>query len=288
MKKTHLAGGSAALVLMAALAACGGGPGGEIGDAIGNGLSCGLRNCTESSTLRPDEISLRFSAEQSEGQSTVVVSGFLGKSANVFTTVRMGSNERLDAAADGSADVRMSNPDGQRMDYTASFAAHSAQPRAKVAFVRDGVSHVGEVVLPPAFTVLQPGGTPTLARSAGNLLVTLSPASASSGAAAHATGRCTRTDDTTFDVSDESLYPRTDGTVAGGYRVDTLAVDQQLNAVSQRLNNSNPNTPLVSRCSLTVKWSTMVMGSVPATLNAHSAFAGYRHASHNLVYDAKL
>lgn len=288
MNKTLLGRVPATLVLLGSLCACGGSPGKEIGESIGNAVGCGLRNCTESSTLRTDEISLRFTAEQREGQSTVTVSGFLGKSANLFTTVRMGSNERLDAAVDGGADVRMSNPDGQRLDYMATFPAHSAQPPAKVVFVRDGVSHVGQVVIPPAFTVQQPTGTPTLARSAGNLLVTLSPASAGANASVLANGRCTRTDDTRFDVKDETLSPRAENATPGAYRVDALSLDQQMNGVSQQLNNNNPGTPLVSRCALTLTWSTSAVGSIASTLNQHSAFVGYRRASHALDYDARL
>lgn len=280
---THL---GLALVVLASLSACGGGGGGDVAGALVNGLNCGLRNCTESSTLRTDEISLRFIAEQTDSQPTVTVSGFLGKSANVLTTVLISNNERLDAAADGSADTRMLNPDGQRLDYTASFPVRSAQPRARVAFVRDGVSHAAEVVLPPSFAVAAPVGTPTLARSSGNVLVTLAPAVSASGLAA--TGTCSRKNGTTFDLKDESLNARNEPGVAGAYRVDTLDVDAKMNAVSQRLNNSDPNTAIVTRCNLRLTWSVSASGTVATTLNTHSSFVGYRRASHSLVYDATL
>lgn len=277
-----------ATAALAALAGCGGGPVGDLADSLGNAVSCGLRNCTESSTLRVDEISLRFSAEQVDGAPVVTVSGFLGKSANLFTTVLIGGNERLDAAADGSVDTRMSNPDGQRLDYTASLPAHSAQPPARLTFTRDGVSHVATVVLPPAFSLQSPAGTPVLARSAGNLLVTLAPASAANTATLAANGSCTRNDGSLVDIKNESLAPRPEPGVAGGYRVDALNLDQQLNAASQRANNNDPNTPLIARCNLQLLWSTSSAGTIAPTLNAHSAFNGYRRVSQSMVYDAKL
>lgn len=285
-RKAGLAG--AALIALATLAGCGGGPAKDAGDAFANALVCTLRACTESTALRVDEISLRFSAEQVDASPTVTVSGYLSRSANVFTTVLINGNEHLDAAADGSADTRMVNPDGQRLDYTASFPVRSAQPRARVSFSRDGVSHVSEVVLPPAFTLQSPAGTPLLARSAGNLLVTLAPGAAAQNASLLANGSCTRNDSTRFDVKNESLAPRAEPAAAGSYRVDALNLDQQLNAASQRANNNNLNTPLIARCELTLQWSTRTDGTIATTLNRYSAFSGYRRITHALVYDAKL
>ena len=90
-------------------------------------MLCGLQNCTESSTLRVDEISPRFSATQTDGEQAVVIDGSLGKSANLFTTVLMAPNESLSASVDGGPEVALSNPDGKRWRYTARLAATSAQ-----------------------------------------------------------------------------------------------------------------------------------------------------------------
>ena len=50
----------------ALLAGCGGVS--SIGEDIGNGIVCGLRNCTESAQLNLDEISPRFTATQTSDQ----------------------------------------------------------------------------------------------------------------------------------------------------------------------------------------------------------------------------
>ena len=76
--------------------------------------------------------------------------------------------------------------------------------------------------------------------------------------------------------------------VVGGFKGDTLPLDQSLNAASQSANNSNPGTPLVARCELTVTWSTSATGSTASTLNRHSLYNGYRRAGHAIVYDARL
>lgn len=50
-----------------------------------------------------------------------LIDGFMGTSANFLTTVLLGSHESLSASVDGSAKSRLSNPGGQRDDYTLSL-----------------------------------------------------------------------------------------------------------------------------------------------------------------------
>lgn len=130
-----------ALMTLTTLAGCGGVANGvaDTAGALADGVVCALRNCTESSTLNVDEISPRFGAAQAAGDNRVVVEGFLGKSANLLTTVLMAPDERLAVSVDGGPEVVMSNPDGKRQGYTASLAAASAQPVVQLVFIRAGV-----------------------------------------------------------------------------------------------------------------------------------------------------
>jgi len=272
--------------MLALLASCGGG--GSVGEDLANAYICGLRNCTESSTLRADEISTHFDAEQSEGQAQVKVSAYLGKSANVFTVLMLQPNEQLRASVDGGAEAGMVNTGMARIDYESTLPSATVRPRVTVVFVRDGVRHVNEVVLPAAFTVVQPTGTPTLARTAGSLLVRLGPDVSGSSVGVHASGSCSRTDGSVFDVKSRPLVPRLESGAPNDFRLDTLALDQALNAESQSAANNNPNTPLVARCELNLVWYAGVTGTTAATLNRHSLFNGYRRAGHAIVYDARL
>lgn len=272
-----------------ALAGCGGiasGVGDAL-DAIGDGLVCGLRNCTESSTLNVDEISPRFSATQTTGDNRVVVDGFLGKSANVLTTVLMAPGERLSVSVDGGAEVTMSNPDGKRQDYTATLATTSTRPVVQLAFTRGGVRHVSQVTLPAPFTVLQPTGTPLLTRSGAALPVRLSLASVGD-AAAVASGSCSRSDGSSFILKGTGLGARAESSVAGGYRLEPAVVDEALNTSSRSANNNDAKTAAVSRCELTVTWVQSARGSIAPTMNAHGSFTGERRAAHLLSYDARL
>lgn len=272
--------------LLALLASCGGG--GSAGTDIADAYVCGLRNCTESSTLQTDEISTHFDAEQSEGQPTVKVNAYLGKSANLFTALKLAPGEQLRASVDGGSETGMANTGMARVDFEASLPTAAARPRVTVVFVRDGVRHVNEVVLPAAFTVVQPTGTPTLARTAGSLLVRLGPDVSGSSVGVHASGRCSRTDGSVFDVKSHPLVPRLESGAPNDFRLDTLPLDQALNAESQSQNNSNPNTPLVARCELSLVWYAGVRGTTASTLNRHSIYNGYRRAGHAIVYDARL
>ena len=174
------------LAVLGLLAGCGGVAsdiGNDIGEAVADGFVCGLRNCTESSALNLDEISPRFTATQAAGDATVQVSGSLGKSANLLTTVLMAPTERLSASVDGSPEVALANPDGKRYDYTARLPATSAQPVVQVVFTRAGVRHVSQVTLPPAFTVLQPASGAVLTRGGAALPVRLSLATVGTASA---------------------------------------------------------------------------------------------------------
>ncbi len=275
-------------LVVLALAGCGGIASG-VGDAVDamvDGVGCALRNCTESSTLNVDEISPRFSAAQTAGDNRVVVDGFLGKSANLLTTVLIAPNERLSVSLDGGAEVAMSNPDGKRLDHVATLVATSAQPLVQLVFTRGGVRHVSQVTLPAAFSVLQPTGSPVLTRGGAYLPVRLSLAGVGD-AGATGTGVCTRIDGSSFTVKNEGMGARAEGSVAGGYRLEPAQVDDSLNIVSRNANNSDPKTAAVNRCDLTVTWTKTARGSIAATMNAHGSLTGERKASHPLVYDAR-
>ncbi|WP_457322357.1 hypothetical protein [Roseateles sp. P5_E11] len=276
------------LFSLLAMAGCGG-VGHDVADVVGamaDGIVCGLRNCTESSTLNVDEISPRFSAAQATGDNRVVVDGFLGKSANVLTTVLMAPDERLSVSIDGGPEVTMSNPDGERLGYTASLAAASAQPVVQLVFTRAGVRHVSQVTLPVGFTVLQPTGNPLLTRSGAALPVRLN-LSGVNDAVATGSGSCSRSDGSSFTIKNENLGARIEGSVAGGYRLEPALVDDNLNIASRNANNSDPKTAAVSRCELTVTWTKSSRGTIAPTMNGHGTFLGERQASHPLVYDAR-
>lgn len=275
-----------ALLSLALLSACGGGPGNDAGQAIGQAVVCTLRNCTESTALRTDEISMRFTAAQGNGESAVRVSGFVGKSANLTTTVLLQPGETVSASVDGGSETMLANPDGQRLDYETSLPAGSSTPQVQLVFTRDGARHVSKVVMPPAFTVAEPAGKPLLMRSAGSLTVKLAPAP-TAAVNASMDGRCSRKDGSSFDVKRSSVS-LTSLPTAGSFRVDTLPLDQALNSASIGANNNLPTTSLVSRCELTLTWSATTPGTAPTTLNKYSSFSASREAAHQITYDAWL
>lgn len=278
-----------AALLITTLAGCGGVARDIAEDTVSeplDALLCGLQNCTESSTLRVDEISPRFSATQTDGEQAVVIEGSLGKSANLFTTVLMAPNESLSASVDGGPEVALADPDGKRWRYTARLAATSAQPVVRIVFMRDGVRHVSEVTMPARFTVLQPTGAPALARGSADLAVRLSLAT-SNDALDAASGNCSRTDGSSFDVKKTDLRAVPQTSVAGGYRLQGAAVDEALNDASRSANSGAVTTPLVSRCQLTVAWQRKVWGTSAATLNSHTSVSAIRQATHPLSYDGQ-
>jgi hypothetical protein len=276
---------TASLVASLAVAGCGG-IADDLAQPIRDTVSCAVRICTESSTLNADEISPRFTATQTDGERTVVVDGFLGKSANFATTVMPAANERLSASADGGAEVTMTDADGKRLDYAANLSSVSAQPVVRVIFTRAGVRHVSEVTLPAAFTVLQPTGSPTLTRGAADLPVRLSLATTNT-AGATAKGSCTRTDGSSFTVNGAGLGAFAETSVAGGYRLIAANIDEAMNSASRTANSGAAATPLVARCQLTVAWGQRASGTIAPTLNAHGELGGVRQATHPLSYDAQ-
>lgn len=275
------------LLLPALLTACGGGPANDVADSMAHALTCTVRNCTESTALRTDELSMRFSATQTSGDGSLTVSGFVGKSANLTTTVLLQPGETLSASVDGGPETLLRNIDGQRLDYEASLPAGSAQPAVQLVLTRDGMRHVSSVVMPAAFNVAAPTGTPTLARSAGSLAVTLAPAP-TRPVGATMQGRCTRKDGSGFDVKPHSGVTVQPGPAAGDFRIDTLALDKSLNDLGLADNNNAIGTSLVSRCQLTLTWAAGATGTAPVTLNKYSSFTASREASHAIVYDAWL
>lgn len=269
------------------LTACGGGPVNDIADSMAKALTCTVRNCTESSTLRTDELSMRFSATQKSGDGTLTVSGFVGKSANLTTTVLLQPGEPLSASVDGGPEQPLRNIDGQRLDYEVSLPAGSAQPVVQLVLTRDGMRHVSSVTMPATFNIAAPTGTPTLARSAGSLAVKLAPAPASP-VSATMQGSCTRKDGSGFDVKPRSGLTVAAGPAAGDFRIDTLPLDKSLNDLGLAANNNAVGTSLVSRCQLTLTWAASAAGTAPATLNRYSSFNASREASHSISYDAWL
>lgn len=274
-----------AALVPALLAGCGGVS--SIGEDIGNGIVCGVRNCTESAQLHVDEISPRFTATQAAGDDSVVITGSLGKSANLLTTVLMAPDESLRASVDGRAEAAMSNPDGQRWDYMLRQPAASPRPVVRVVFMRGGTRHVSEVTLPPGFAVLQPTGSPLLARSGAALSVRLSQSTAAT-AVPTATGTCSRSDGSSFALDGTVLTAASEDSVLGGYRLDPAAVDANLTERSRSLNNNDTRTPAVTRCDMVVTWTLEQMGTTPATMNRHGVMRGRRTATHGMSYDARL
>ncbi|MDR7269840.1 hypothetical protein J2X20_002469 [Pelomonas saccharophila] len=255
-------------------------------EPLDDAFNCTVRNCTESSTLRVDEISPRFTATQIDANRAIFLEGFLGKSANATTTVLLAGNESLMASTDAEPEVRMNNPDGKRLDYSLYINASAAQPLVRVVFTRAGVRHVSEVMLPAAFTILQPTGAPTLRRSGSALAVRLNLAT-SGDASAAATGGCTRADNSSFPFKDLALAAVTEAGVAGGYRLEPATVDTAMNNASRAANKDAADTPAVRECQFTVAWIRTAYGTIAPTMNGHGTLRGQREATHPLNYDAR-
>lgn len=247
-------------------------------------LVCGLRNCTESSTLQVQDISPRFTAKILADGGLVFIDGSLGKSANLTTTVLMAPNESLSASVDNGIETPLSNPDGQRLDYTASLRFSSPQPVVRLVFVRAGTRHVSEVTMPPLFSVIQPAGTATLTKTGGPMQVRLSLA-AIRNLVLITNGSCTRTDGSTFSITNGGLRPRADTNIGGVYYLDPTSVDTSLNDASSTAGDHN--TAKVSLCNLTLTWSVTFKGTIAPTMNQHGYLDGVRETSQSLVYDAR-
>lgn len=280
----------ALLLLPLVLSACGGGGSASDGEQpLANVLACSLRNCTESTTLNTDEISMRFTAAQKTGENTLTVSGFVSKSANQFTTVLLQPNEKLSATVDGGPETPLRNVDGQRLDYEVTLPATSAMPVVQLIFTRDGVQHISSVAMPMAFRVIEPVGTPLLARSAGSLNVQLSPMTTSPSLTnSTMQGRCTRKDGSSFDVKPGTPFTTQAGSTSGFFRIDTVPFDKTLNDLGLAVNNNAVGTSLVSRCDLTLTWSAAAFGTSPSTLSKYSSFTASRQTSNAIVYDSWL
>ncbi|MCE4553839.1 hypothetical protein [Pelomonas cellulosilytica] len=258
-----------------------------VADAMAQGLTCAITNCTESSTLNVDEISPQFTVTQTDDEAQVVVEGSLGKSANLLTTVQPAANESLTASVDGGAEVAMADVSGNRMRYKATLRATSAQPVVRIVFTRAGVRHVSEATMPARFTVLQPTGMAVLTRTSPDLPVRLTLSTMRDTSPA-ATGSCSRTDNSSFAVDGAALFYASEDSIAGGYRLVASGVDDALNAESRRANKDVATTPLVSRCQLTVAWRhSGASGTVAPTMNQHGFLRPTRVATHALTYDGQ-
>ncbi len=272
-----------------ALSGCGGG-GGPSRDAeiIADAVNCTFLNCTESSTLNVDEISARFTATPNASGDGVIVDGNLSKSANLLTVVLMAPDERLSTSVDGGSEVPMANPDGKRLHYTTPLRTSSATPVVRLVFTRAGVRHVSEVVVPAAFAVLQPTGSPAMTRTGAALPVRLTlPASGTTSTAAN--GSCSRADGSSFMVKNQPLYAESESGVAGGYRLSANAVHNTVTNASNSISATPEGTTpaAVSQCQLTIVWTRTNAGRAPATMNRHGYLNGESQATHPLTYDAR-
>ncbi|GGX39697.1 hypothetical protein [Undibacterium squillarum] len=264
------------------LSGCGGGgnPGEDIGNAIGQGLVCGVLNCKESSDLALTDISTRFSVSQNNG--VVQVDAGLGQSANVFTTVRPSGNDRITASGNGQSIVLSDNSGGMRTKYSGQFNDNSAQPVVTVSLQRGADNYPATVTIPSAFSITTPAAVSNLPRSAVKMRVQFSRAMPGYVYASMSVN-CNRTDGSSFTDSTDinhKLDP-------DAYRIDTLDLDAVLNARSQAKNNNNPNTALVSTCTIDFTWTNYVTGTVSSSLNKYSEIRGLRSVTHRVNYDSR-
>lgn len=272
---------SCAMALLV-LSGCGGGgnPGEDIGNAIGQGVTCAVLNCKESSDLALTDISTRFSVSQNNG--VVQVDAGLGQSANVFTTVRPSGSDKLTASSNGQSVVLTDNSGGMRTSYRGLIADSSAQPVVTVSLQRGADSYPATVTIPSAFSITTPAAVSNLPRTAVKMRVQFSrsmPGYVSVSLAA----TCNRTDGSSFSDTTDMQYKLD----PDAYRIDTLDLDAVLNARSQAKNNNNPNTALVSACTVDFTWTNYVTGTVSSSLNKYSSIRGIRSVTHRVNYDAR-
>ncbi len=284
MRKTNptsLLKESSAAGMLLILSACGGGSADtDTAKEAGTVIVCAFRNCKDSTDVTLQDISTRFIVTQRNG--VVQVDAGLGQSANVLTVVRPSGNDQLSASANGQT-VTLSDINGARMSYFAQIPDASAQPVVTVNFIRAGTAYPNTVTLPPVFSIVNPAGPVTLARSAGKLRVQFSR-SMSGELSIAASMRCTRYDGSSFNEKDFLQYQLD----TDAYRINTLDLDRQINARSIAANNNNANTALVSNCDLELTWSNYTIGTTSPGLNKYSYIRGQRSASHQVFYDARL
>lgn len=264
------------------LSGCGGGgnPGEDIGNAIGQGVSCAFLNCKESSDLALTDISTRFSVSQNNG--VVQVSAGLGQSANLLTVVRPSGSDKLVASGNGQSVILTDNSSGMRTSYSGQFNDNSAQPVVTVSLQRGADNYPATVTIPSAFSITTPAAVSNLPRSAVKMRVQFSR-SMPGYVYASMSANCNRTDGSSFTDSTDinhKLDP-------DAYRIDTLDLDAVLNARSQAKNNNNPNTALVSTCTIDFTWTNYVTGTVSSSLNKYSEIRGLRSVTHRVNYDSR-
>ena len=284
MRKTNptsLLKQSSAACMLLILSACGGGSAGTIeGNAVGTEIACALLNCKDSADLALQDISTHFVVTQRNG--VVQINGRLGQSANIVTVVRPSGNDQLSASSNGQA-VPLSATDELRSRYSAQIPDASVQPVVTVNFIRGGTAYPNMVTLPAVFSIVNPAGPVTLARSAGKLRVQFSR-NMQGNLSIRVAMKCTRYDGSSFNEQSDlpfKLEP-------DAYRIDTLDLDRVLNARSVAANNNNANTALVSYCDLELIWSNYTTGTTHPSLNKYSTISGERSASHQVFYDARL
>ncbi|MBC3933936.1 hypothetical protein [Undibacterium rugosum] len=276
LKQSGIAG------MLLSLSACGIGSdiANDMGNALGAGIACALTNCKDSADVSLQDISMHFIVTQRNG--VVQVDGGLGQSANLLTVVRPSGGDQLSASSNGQT-VMLSDIDGTRYKYRAQIPDASVQPVVTVNFIRAGTAYPNMVTLPAVFSIVNPAGPVTLARSAGKLRVQFSR-SMPDNVAVGVTMKCTRYDGSSFNEQSDLPYKLD----PDAYRIDTLDLDRALNARSVAANNNNANTALVSYCDLELIWTNYTTGTTHPSLNKYSNIRGQRSASHQVFYDARI
>ncbi len=282
MRKTNptsLLKQSSAAGMLLILSACGGG-GGITDFDPGKAMICALMNCKDSADLALQDISARVVVTRSNGM--VQINANLGQSANLLTVVRPSGGDQLSASANGQT-VTLSASDELGSNYFAQIPDTSAQPVVTVNFVRAGTAYPSTITLPSVFSIVNPAGPVTLARSAGKLRVQFSP-SMPGNLTVGVTMKCTRYDGSSFNEQ-AGLQYKLD---PDAYRIDTLDLDRVLNLSSIVANNNNANTALVSSCDLELSWANYTAGTTHPSLNKYSSIRGGHRAIHRVFYDARL
>ncbi len=283
----------AALLLLPLLylSACGGGgdpllsgvaaaqAGQDIGEGIGDAVNCIIQGCVESNTVSIDNVSPHFTITQVNG--VVRVDASLGKSANVFTTLRLSPGDTLSASDGDGAALTLKDVDGTRTRYAITFADSSAQPRITVNFQRGSDVYPNTVTMLAPFT-LSPQGTVSLLHSSGGYDLQIQPASMPSpGGTANAS--CVRQNGSSLQGS-FGIVPLGDIHVPGQYRVTTKTLDGSLSTLSQ--NQMPSDTSPISSCKLALVWTLSTQGTVSSSLNRHGTIQATRSANQTVNYDA--
>ncbi|MCX7218338.1 MAG: hypothetical protein NTY70_05165, partial [Burkholderiales bacterium] len=158
-----------ALASSLCLTGCGGGAD-DLIKRLGEVMSCSVKDCKDSSSLRPDEIRANYLISQNA--ASVKVEASFSFSTNSATLVSLNGKDKLSASI-GSQSSSLSDIDGSGTKYVANLADASPQASVSVSFNRGSEAFVSSVSMPKQFAIVSPSEQIALGRSVGSLYVQL-------------------------------------------------------------------------------------------------------------------